>query len=97
MFICGARRLRHQVSRSRSEHDLVCRGSTRRLRFGRRMIGAEFHAARRQERDTGDDVLLRGTAMPSDGCARPIFVDEGHGKRFRINAGPQGNLGAARA
>ena len=44
----------------------------------------------------GDDVVLGGVAMPADGRARTVLVDQSHGKRFGIDASPLGNLGAQR-
>ena len=92
----SARVLRHEVRRPTIEHDLVCRQATRRLRRGSRTVRTERHAACRQQRDARDDVVLGCIAMPTDGRARPILVDEGHGKRFGINARPRCNLCAQR-
>jgi hypothetical protein len=90
---------RQQICRTALERDLV-RGvpplSFRRGQSAGRYVRPKLHPAGRQQRESADDVVLRSVAMPADGCARWVLVDERHRKGFRIEAGPSGDPVAER-
>ncbi len=94
MFVRLSGFTRHQVRRSTVQHDLVCRRPTRRARRRRGTVRPKLHSTSRQQRDPCDDVVLRRVAMPADGRAGAVLIDERHGKRVGIEAGPLGNLRA---
>ena len=92
MFVRLSRFSRHQVRRSTVQHNLVCRRPTRRRRRRRGTVRPKLHSTGRQERDPGDDVVLGCVAMPADGRAGTVLIDQGHGERVGIDAGPVGNF-----
>ena len=98
MFKGVPRFLRHEVSGSWQEHDFMgCRSPTRVCcRRRGRTVGTELHPARRKQGHAGDDVVLGRIAMPADRRPGPVFVNQRHGKRIGIDAGPLGKRGAQR-
>ena len=95
MFILRPRLLGHEVRRTPREHDLGGSRSPRGCRRWRRWraIRPEFHSACRQQRDTSDDVVLGCIAMPADGRAWSILIDERHRKRIGVDTRPLRNRG----
>jgi len=98
MFKAVPRFLRHEVSGSWEERDFMgCRSPTRVCcRRRGRTVGTELHPARRKQGHPGDDVVLGRIPMPADRRPGPVFVNQRHGKRIGIDAGPLGKRGAQR-
>ena len=96
MFIRRAGLARHEIRRPSRQDDVVSRAATTRRQHGRgsRTVRTELHAAWRQQGNAGDDVVLGSVAMPADGRAGPILVDECHRKRIGLDTGPSSNAGA---
>src|SRR5262245_23033210 len=90
MLVVPARGTGDEIRRPWLERDLVACPAA--LRTGaaraRRHVRTEFHAAGGEQRDAGDDAVLRRVPVPSDGSARTIFVDERHRERLGIQLRP---------
>jgi hypothetical protein len=98
MFKGVPRFLGHEVGGSWQEHDFMrCRSPTRvgGRRRGR-TVRTELHPARRKQGHPGDDVVLGRIPMPADWRPGPVFVNQRHGKRIGMDAGPVGKRGAQR-